>query len=246
MRIIINVDPTNLTLTYNNHRHLKPPTLKGSDHCYVIHRLVEFKEAYSVDVWGWMNGLVQNYGFLGAFVISIFGNFTIFFPVPYVITIYAFGATLNPLVLGVVCGLGATVGEFSAYLIGMGGRKVIGERYGNRLENAKLLIQKYGMLVIFLFALLPLPDDLILIPLGMLKYDLRKALLAAFFGKVGMCTAVAFAGRFTLTFVKDFFEYSGWLGGVASVACLVIIVVVLLKVDWAQFVSDSPVDLEDD
>ena len=193
-----------------------------------------------------MNALVQNYGFLGAFLISIFGNFTIFFPVPYVLTIYAFGATLNPIVLGVVCGLGSTIGEFSAYLIGMGGRKVFEERYGERLENAKLLIQKYGMLIIFLFALLPLPDDLILIPLGMMKYDLRKALLAAFFGKVGMCMTVAFAGRFTITFVKEFFESSGFLGGLASVACLVIIIIVLLKVDWAQFVDVSPIDVEAD
>ena len=75
-----------------------------------------------VDIWAWMTDLVANYGYTGAFFISIFGNFTVFFPVPYVITIYAFGASLNPLLLGISCGLGATIGEFSAYLIGRGGR----------------------------------------------------------------------------------------------------------------------------
>jgi membrane protein YqaA with SNARE-associated domain len=195
---------------------------------------------YPMDLWSWMGGLVQNYGYAGAFVISIFGNFTIFFPVPYAITIYAFGATLNPLVLGIVCGLGSALGEFSAYLVGVGGRKVLEDSYGERLEGAKLLIQRYGMLIIFLFALLPLPDDLILIPLGMLRYDLRKALIAAFLGKVGMCVTIAYAGRYSFVVVKELFESSGIIGGLASVVFLAIIVFALLKIDWYRFIDVRP------
>jgi len=136
-----------------------------------------------VDIWAWMTSLVSTYGYIGAFAISLFGNFTIFFPVPFTLTIYAFGSTLNPLYLGLVCGIGSTIGEFSAYLIGRGGRKVLDERYEKRLDTAKILIQEYGMLVIFVFALLPLPDDLILIPLGILKYSIRKAMIAMFIVK---------------------------------------------------------------
>ncbi|MGD2201037.1 MAG: VTT domain-containing protein [Candidatus Bathyarchaeota archaeon] len=190
-----------------------------------------------MDVWGWMGSLVSQYGYLGAFAISIFGNFTIFFPVPFTITIYAFGATLNPLLLGIVCGLGSTVGEFSAYLVGRGGRKVIEGRYEERLESAKLLIQRYGATIIFLFALLPLPDDIILIPLGVLRYDLRKALIAAFLGKVTMCVIVAYAGRFSYTFVREVFETGGILGGVASVLLLIIILLALMKVDWTKYIE---------
>jgi len=192
-----------------------------------------------MDVWGWMADLVTNYGYLGAFFISIFGNFTIFFPVPFTITIYAFGATLNPVILGIACGLGSTIGEFSAYLVGVGGRKVIGDRYEERLESAKRLLEKYGAMIIFLFALLPLPDDAILIPLGVLRYDLKKALIAAFLGKVAMCTIVAYAGRFSYTFVRDLFESGGVLGGVASVAILALILVAMMRIDWTRFIDDS-------
>jgi len=192
-----------------------------------------------MDVWGWMADLVTNYGYAGAFLISIFGNFTIFFPVPFTITIYAFGATLNPLILGLVCGIGSTVGEFSAYLIGVGGRRVIEGRYEERLESAKRLIQRYGAAIIFLFALLPLPDDVILIPLGVLRYDLKKALGAMFLGKTLMLTFVAYAGRYSYTFVKDIFESGGVFGGVASVALLVIILVAMMKIDWTRFIDDS-------
>ena len=191
-----------------------------------------------VDVWGWMTDLVTNYGYAGAFLISIFGNFTIFFPVPFTITIYAFGATLNPLLLGLVCGIGSTVGEFSAYLIGVGGRKVIEGRYEERLESAKRLIQRYGATIIFLFALLPLPDDVILIPLGVLRYDLKKALGAMFLGKTIMLTFVAYAGRYSYSFVKDIFESGVVFGGVASVALLVVILVAMMKIDWTRFIDD--------
>ena len=191
-----------------------------------------------MDIWAWMTDLVANYGYTGAFFISIFGNFSVFFPVPYVITIYAFGATLNPLLLGISCGLGATIGEFSAYLIGRGGRRVIDDRYGEQLETAKKLIQNYGMAVIFLFAALPLPDDLLLIPLGMMRYDLKKAIFAMFLGKLVMCTAVAYAGRYSYTFIQDIFASGGWLGGIASTVMLAITVYVLLKVDWNKYLEE--------
>ena len=190
-----------------------------------------------MNIWGWMGDLVTTYGYAGAFLISIFGNFTIFFPVPFTITIYAFGATLNPLLLGLTCGLGSTIGEFSAYLVGMGGRKVIEGRYGERLESAKLLIERYGMAIIFLFALLPLPDDVILIPLGMMRYDLKKALIAAFLGKVAMCTIVAYAGRFSYTFVRDIFESGGIVGGIGSVVLLAIVLIAMMRIDWTRFIE---------
>jgi membrane protein DedA with SNARE-associated domain len=186
-----------------------------------------------------MNNLVTTYGYLGAFLISIFGNFTIFFPVPYVITIYAFGATLNPILLGIACGLGSTIGEFSAYFVGRGGRRVIDERYGKQLETAKLLVQKHGMAIIFLFAVLPLPDDLILIPLGMLRYSLKKAIVAMFVGKLLMCTAVAYAGRYSYSMIKDIFASSGWVGGFASTGLVIIIIYAMLKIDWTKYIDQS-------
>jgi membrane protein YqaA with SNARE-associated domain len=190
-----------------------------------------------VDIWGWMGNLVTTYGYAGAFIISLFGNFTIFFPVPFVFTIYAFGAKLNPLFLGIVCGFGSTIGEFSAYLIGRGGRRVIDNKYGNQLENAKKLIQRYGVFIIFLFAILPLPDDVILIPLGMMRYDLKKAMIAMFTGKSLMCIGIAYAGKYSYSIVRDLFESSGILGGFLSVLLLIFVIVLLLTIDWTKFLE---------
>jgi membrane protein YqaA with SNARE-associated domain len=196
------------------------------------------------DIWAWMTQLVTTYGYFGAFVISLFGNFTVFFPVPFAITIYAFGATLNPLTLGLVTGVGSTIGEFSSYVIGRGGRRIIENTYGQRLDTAKKLIQKFGMIIIFIFAVTPLPDDLILIPLGMLRYDLRKAMFAMFVGKTILCTGLAYAGYYSYSFISNLFSEGGILGGILSTVVLVVIIVILLKIDWTKYLDASSKTIE--
>ena len=191
-----------------------------------------------MSIGAWMIEVVSTYGYLGAFLISIIGNFTIFFSIPYVLAIYAFGATLNPLLLGLVAGAGASVGEFSAYLLGYGGRLVVEERYGRQLNAARKLIQRHGMAAIFIFAVTPLPTDLIIVPLGMLRYSLRKAMIAMFAGKTIMCTAVAYAGRYSYWYVLAFFESGGGaLGIIVLVVLLALIVYTLLKVDWTKYIE---------
>ncbi|NIT59585.1 MAG: hypothetical protein GWN00_26205 [Aliifodinibius sp.] len=99
-----------------------------------------------------------------------------------------------------------------------------------------MLIEEYGMLAIFLFALLPLPDDLILIPLGVLRYDLRKALISMFIGKTLMCTFVAYAGKYSYSIVAEIFASSGILGGAVSLVLLVVILYGMIKIDWTKLI----------
>jgi len=188
-----------------------------------------------------MTELVTVYGYLGAFVVCILGNFSIFIPIPFTLIVYAFGSTLNPLLLGLVSGLGSTLGEMVSYLLGWGGRKMIESKYGARLDAVKKLIGRYGALSIFLIALLPVPDDLLLIPLGMMKYDIKKTFIAMLLGKTLMCISLAYAGAFSLNYLRDVFTAGGVVGGVASVILLAIVIIVMLKIDWAKMLENKNV-----
>lgn len=194
-----------------------------------------------MDVWTWMTELVTVYGYLGAFLVCTLGNISIFIPIPFAIIVYAFGSTLNPLLLGLVSGLGSTIGEMVSYFLGWGGRRMIESRYGSRLDAAKRLIDRYGALSVFLFALLPLPDDLLLIPLGMMRYDLKKTFIALLLGKTLMCIFLAYAGAFSFSYLRDVFAAGGVVGGVASVVMLAIIIIVMLRIDWAKMLEDKSV-----
>jgi len=191
------------------------------------------------DFWRWMDSLVVTYGYLGFFILSIFGNMSLFLPVPYVLTIYAFGHQLDPILLGLSCGLGAAIGEFSAYFIGRGGRHFLEKKYGKRLDSAKLLIQRYGAFGLFLFAATPLPDDLLFIVLGLIKFDLKKALLACFLGKWLMCTIIAFGGKFSFRLVLRLFHETGLLGAVVGLIILALVIVAMLKLDWTRFLPSK-------
>jgi uncharacterized membrane protein YdjX (TVP38/TMEM64 family) len=189
------------------------------------------------DLLAWMDWVVQSYGYLGAFAVCFLGNVTILLPVPFALVVYAFGATLDPLILGLVSGVGCTVGELSAYLVGRGGRKIVEGRYGDRLDAVERLIDRYGALLVFLAALLPIPDDLILVPLGILKYDLKRIFGAMLAGKIIMCLVLAYAGHYSYSKIVDIFESSGLMGVAASVVLLVIILYIMIKVDWTKLID---------
>ena len=59
------------------------------------------------------------YGYLGIFLISIITCSSIVVPVPGWILVATLGAILNPILVGVVSGIGGTIGEMTGYLFGL-------------------------------------------------------------------------------------------------------------------------------
>jgi membrane protein YqaA with SNARE-associated domain len=127
--------------------------------------------------------------YLGVFIISIFGNFTIIFPVPYTIALIVISAIIpgvNPILLGIVGGIGASIGETTAWLVGKGSKGVIGD--SESIQRMKNYVEKgWAPFLIFIFAATPLPDDAFLIVLGLAQYSIIKALIFCFIGKFVLC-----------------------------------------------------------
>jgi membrane protein YqaA with SNARE-associated domain len=175
----------------------------------------------------WLLGLISTHLYLGAFVTSIF------FPVPYILLITVLHPSLNPPLLGLVAGAGATVGELIAYILGYGGRRVISKRYLGRLEKTRERIHRHGVFMVFLYSLFPLPTGPVLVPLGMLKFDVRRAAVAVFSGKVVQCTVVAYAGKYSIDFITRFLEpRGGVLTGILSFMLVALFLYILFSLDW--------------
>jgi membrane protein YqaA with SNARE-associated domain len=189
----------------------------------------------------WMQNFAVQYGYLGIFLISLFGAMSIFVPIPYAVVIFILGGlqTFNPLLIAVAAGVGSTIGEFSGYLIGAGGRKVISNKYKKKMNFLVKLFNKYGAVVIFIFALTPLPDDLLFIPLGVMRYSLLRAFVPALLGKFLSNLIIAYSGRLSLEIVKNIFGVEGEgmslvIGTIIGVVLLVIVFVIMFKVDWEK------------
>lgn len=194
----------------------------------------------------WMERLAFQYGYFGIFLISLVGALSIFFPIPYTVVIFTLGGlkvgeawVFEPVWIAVVAGIGSAFGEFSGYLLGFGGRRVIGEKYKRKMEFLMKLFDRFGPIVIFVFALTPLPDDLLFIPLGVMRYSLVRALIPALIGKICMNFIVAYSGRFSVQIIRDIFGVesdwiSGLIGMVLALVLLIIVFVVMFKVDWEK------------
>ena len=194
----------------------------------------------------WMESLAVQYGYFGVFLISLIGALSIIFPIPYTVIIFTLGGlkvgeawVFEPLLIAVAAGIGSSIGEFSGYLLGIGGRKVISYKYKKKMDSLVRVFNKYGPITIFLFALTPLPDDLLFIPMGVMRYSIVKAFIPALIGKFCMNLIVAYSGRFSIHIIRDIFGVeSDWIsaliGTVLAIVLLIIVFVIMFKVDWEK------------
>ena len=199
------------------------------------------------DIQDWLRDFAVQYGYLGIFLISLLGATSIFVPIPYTVVIFILGGLqsggnwiFDPLWIAVAAGAGAAIGEFSGYLLGVGGSKVISGRYKKRIDFLTKLFKKYGPIAIFVFALTPLPDDLLFIPLGIMRYSLLRAFVPALLGKFFSNLIIAYSGRLSLEIVSILFGVEGegtslLVGTSIGIVLLVIVFVIMFKLDWEKY-----------
>lgn len=133
------------------------------------------------------------YGYLGVFVISLVGNATVILPVPSLLAVFAGGTAFNPLLVGLIAGVAAPIGELTGYMAGYGGAVVI--ENGARYARLRQWVQRRGFVTIFVLAAIPNPlFDLAGITAGALRMPVWQFLLACWLGKTVKTLAVAWLG----------------------------------------------------
>jgi len=149
--------------------------------------------------------LIQSFGYAGVFLVSLITSATIIFPLPGAAVIFAAGAALNPLLVGIAAGLGASFGELTGYGLGWGSRETVTKKYGKQLEHIRKLFRRWGGdLVVFVFAVLPLPIDIIGIFCGNIGWGKKRFFAAMLPGKIIKFLAVSYAGYYGVTWIMSF------------------------------------------
>jgi membrane protein YqaA with SNARE-associated domain len=141
------------------------------------------------------------------FIISVISNFTIVVPIPYTLSVLSVALVLpiNPVIFGIFAGAGAAIGETSAWFLGKGTKHIIEKQkqlsVSKNLNLLKDLIMRgFEFPLIILFAATPLPDDLLLILLGMTNYPLHLMLLASLIGKIILTVGLSLFAVLSKTF----------------------------------------------
>ena len=146
-----------------------------------------------------------------SFFICFLGTASIGFPIPFPIVLFSLsnsiigrfldmGFQINQILqfstfwleilsLTIAGGLGSALGEFTGYIIGYSAKNISKKKNSDIINNmdgfGKLILEnkKRTPLYIFIFALTPLPDDILFLPLGMIKYPFWKCFIPGWLGK---------------------------------------------------------------
>ena len=136
---------------------------------------------------------LKDYGYLGAFFLSIIFNATVILPVGNFAFIIALGAIMPvfPLV-GIAGGLGAAIGEMTGYLAGYSGRGIIHkQRLYQKLEH---WVKKWGMLAVFVLSVVPFVFDVAGLAAGAMRFPAWKFFIACALGRMVAYIVFAWAG----------------------------------------------------
>jgi len=141
----------------------------------------------------------QQYGYLGAFVISLLAGGTVFVPIPGILVIFTLGSVLNPAILGVVAGLGEAAGGIGIYLSGYGGQKAAQNLNGRFFTKFSDWIRGRGSVTVFAMSAIlnPLFYPFAAIA-GMLRFGLVRFFFLCWAGKTVKNMMIAYAGYFGL------------------------------------------------
>ena len=152
--------------------------------------------------------LMADLGFVGMFILALVTNSSLLLQIPYTVPLLSLamgGASLDRMLLmGIASGIGAGFGEIITYGMAL---KILGENpdleKSSLFQRAKRMVNSHPKMIplaVFVLAVVPLPDDMLIIPLAIVRYDLKRICVPLFAGKL----------THNLLIVTVFYYFTDW------------------------------------
>ena len=223
-------------MTSNANNSITPPAVKKSwlSRNLVVIAMFVLVLGVTIALFVMRNEILKlgNYGYLGTFLLSLGTNATIILPMPSILMILPLGATFNPLYIGLAAGLGGALGEMTAYVAGYTGRGLWQDN--PNYVKAVGWLKRWGMLIVFIFAVTPMPLDIMGIAAGNLRFPAWKFFLPAWPGKTIKYIVLAYAGYWGWeAFISNGPLKTNLL--VTTIAALSVLVLLVLALVWEHF-----------
>ncbi len=186
-----------------------------------------------VDFIGFLTQLAADSPLLGVFLASLLGSAVPFFPLPYLLVLVFIVSTntgFGLISLAAVSALGAAIGKFTSYGVGYGAGRAF-HASTERFDSLKRLLGGSIFLAALLFAASPLPDDVIFVPLGVVRYSPVKTFISLFSGKFVLALVVAYTARTSLGALAIASGQNVYLSA-ASIVIVIVLSIVTMRIDW--------------
>jgi len=139
-----------------------------------------------------------NNSYLILFFISFFGGFSAFGAFSFFATIITFvTGGLNPLYVGLIAGASLATGDLIMFFLGIKGREAIKGKLKVRLDKLSKKVttktEKFIPFIIFIYiGLVPLPNDILILFLAMIKYKPKKVIIPLILGDFAFTLLLSF------------------------------------------------------
>ncbi len=170
-------------------------------------------------------------------------------PIPYMLPVALFTVAWIEaynyawiLIIGLVffSALSNTIGDMIDYYIGRGTELVLSKddpELQNRWSQIILKKKKLIPLIILIFGISTLPESLLMLPLGMVKYNIKKTVCWMFLGKIIMMLimvllGIGFSTIPILGVILDFLTEGGpigWITGIVTLYIMWIMILIMVK-----------------
>ncbi len=143
------------------------------------------------------------YGYVGAFLLPLLANATVFVPVPGVMVIFTMGGLFNPWIVALLGGMGAATGELSGYLVGYSGQGLAEKvKYYDQVVAWMKTHRRLSYVLVAILAGIPNPFfDAAGIAAGTLRIPVGYFLVFTMIGSIVKMMAFAFAGNSSLNWL---------------------------------------------
>lgn len=174
--------------------------------------------------------------YAGIFIISLIVSSIPFLPLPYLILVVITASKYEYFELFIYClmaGLGGSIGKLTTYYLGRTTNLALSKEKKKELEFFRKIARKYGTIGVFIFAITPLPDDILYFPLGVGKFDFKRFFIANMLGKILLVMIVGFLS-------KTYYDTAKSIAGeslnlqitIIAIIFAIILTILLLKINW--------------
>jgi len=137
--------------------------------------------------------------------------------------------------VGLLIALAAALAKGVHYTVTFFVSKHLSEKNQQRLDAQAMKVRRWAFFLLYIAAATPIPDEPVVVPLGLMKYNPAKFFSAYFLGKITITLAGALLGHWTETY------FSSWLSQevmiALSVVLTVIVTIVMFKIDLGKWLD---------
>jgi membrane protein YqaA with SNARE-associated domain len=141
----------------------------------------------------------------------------------------------DPITLGFLVALGSALAKFIHYIITFFIGRFVHKKWKEKISEKGTRLRHWAPLALFVVAASPLPDEPVVVPLGLIKYNPAKFFIVYFLGKLSITIVGAYLGRAGQQSLGEWVSQDVMMA--VSIVLTIVATIILLKVDLGRIVE---------